>query len=128
LHQIKPRTHIILSEAANTLISLLLPEGILDYFDLIKVEKESTGLNIYLEEKNLAPEGYQKSELESKGLLPETRIQDFPIRGQKVALCVKRRRWTVLKTGKIITRDWDIVIKGTRMTTEFGLFLKGLFG
>jgi hypothetical protein len=116
LHQIKPRTHIILSEAANTLISLLLPEGILDYFDLIKVEK------------NLAPEGYQKSELESKGLLPETRIQDFPIRGQKVALCVKRRRWTVLKTGKIITRDWDIVIKGTRMTTEFGLFLKGLFG
>jgi hypothetical protein len=63
LHQIKPRTDIILSEAANTLISLLLPEGILDYFDSMKVEEESTGLNIYLEEKNLAPEGYQKSEL-----------------------------------------------------------------
>ena len=117
-----------MSEAGHTLISLLLPEGILDYFDLSNVEKDSTGLNIYLEEKNLAPEGYQKSELESKGLLPEVRIQDFPIRGQKVALCVKRRRWTVLSTGKIITRDWDIVIKGTRMTTEFGFFLKGIFG
>jgi len=93
-----------LSEAGNTLISLLLPEGILDYFDLIKVEKDSAGLNIYLEEKNIAPEGYQKQELESKGLLAESRIQDFPIRGQKVALCVKRRRWTVLNTGKIITR------------------------
>jgi hypothetical protein len=56
-----------LSEAGNTLISLLLPEGILDYFDLINVEKDSTGLNIYLEEKNLAPDGYQKLELESKG-------------------------------------------------------------
>jgi len=117
-----------LSEAGNTLISLLLPEGILDYFDLINVEKDSTGLNIYLEEKNLAPDGYQKHELESKGLLPESRIQDFPIRGQKVVLCIKRRRWTVLSTGKIITRDWDLVIKGTRMTTEFGLFLKGIFG
>ena len=117
-----------MSEAGNTLISLLLPEGILDYFDLINVEKDSTGLNIYLEEKNLAPDSYQKHELESKGLLPESRIQDFPIRGQKVALCIKRRRWTVLSTGKIITRDWDLVIKGTRMTTEFGLFLKGIFG
>jgi hypothetical protein len=116
-----------LSEAGNTLISLLLPEGILDYFDLINVEKDSTGLNIYLE-KNLAPDGYQKQELESKGFLPESRIQDFPIRGQKVALCIKRRRWTVLSTGKVITRDWDLVIKGTRMTTEFGLFLKGIFG
>lgn len=117
-----------MNEAGITLISLLLPEGILEYFDLTRVDKDSTGLNIYLEEKNLAPEGYQKSEMESKGLLPEVRIQDFPIRGQKVALCVKRRRWTVLSTGKIISRDWDIVIKGTRMTTEFGLFLKGIFG
>lgn len=117
-----------MSEAGNTLISLLLPEGILDYFDLTKAEKDSTGLNIYLEEKNIAPDGYQKHELESKGLLPESRIQDFPIRGHKVSLCIKRRRWTVLSTGRIITRDWDLVIKGTRMTTEFGLFLKGIFG
>ena len=92
------------------------------------VEKDSVGLNIYLEEKNISPLNYQKHELESKGFLPEVRIQDFPIRGQKVALCVKRRRWTVLSTEKIITRDWDLVIKGTRMTTEFGLFLKGIFG
>jgi len=110
-----------LSEAGNTLISLLLPEGILDYFDLTKAEKDSTGLNI-------APGGYQKHELESKGLLPESRIQDFLIHGHKVSLCIKRRRWTVLGTGKIIARDWDLVIKGTRMTKQFGLFLKGIFG
>jgi hypothetical protein len=117
-----------LNQAADTLISLLLPEGILDYFELTKVEKGPQGLNIYLEEKNIAPLGYQKHELESKGFLPEVGIQDFPIRGQKVALCVKRRRWTVLKSGIVISRDRDLVIKGTRMTTEFGLFLKGIFG
>jgi hypothetical protein len=117
-----------LSQATDTLISLLLPEGILDFFELTKVEKDPKGLNIYLEEKNIAPEGYQKEQLASKGFFPEISIQDFPIRGQKVALCVKRRRWTVLSSNLIISRDWDLIIKGTRMTTEFGLFLKGIFG
>jgi hypothetical protein len=117
-----------LSAAAETLISLLLPEGILDYFELTQVEKEGKMLNIYLEEKNIGPDGYTNKDLESKGFFPEVSIQDFPIRGQKVALCIKRRRWTVKKTGEIISRDWDLVRKGARMTTEFGLFLKGIFG
>ena len=115
-------------QAEQDLISLMLPEGILDYFELTLVTKDSVGLNIHLEEKNISPSGYQQQELESKGLLPEVRIQDFPLRGKKVALCIKRRRWTVKKTGEIISRDWDLVRKGARMTTEFGLFLKGIFG
>ncbi|WDF77539.1 transposase [Mucilaginibacter sp. KACC 22773] len=89
---------------------------------------ESGQLNIYLEEKNLAPSGYEKPQLESRGFLPETAIQDFPIHGHKVALCIKRRRWEVKASGEIITRDWDLVRKGARMTTEFGTFLKGIFG
>ena len=117
-----------MNHAEQTLISALLPEGILDYFELTQVEKEAKMLNIYLEEKNIAPQGYQSTELESKGFFPEVDIQDFPIRGQKVTLRIKRRRWTVKSSGLIISRDWDLVIKGARMTTEFGLFLKGIFG
>ena len=112
----------------ETLVRLLLPEGILEYFELTNVAQTSAGLNIYLEEKNLPPLGYEKSQLESKGFLPETAIQDFPIRGHKVALCIKRRRWEVKQSGEVITRDWDLVRKGARMTTEFGTFLKGIFG
>ncbi|WP_422663668.1 ISAon1 family transposase N-terminal region protein [Sphingobacterium sp. UBA6645] len=55
-------------------------------------------------------------------------MSDFPIRGQKVTLHIRRRRWTVLDTGDIITRDWNLVREGARMTTEFGLFLKKIFG
>ena len=117
-----------MNQAEQTLISFLLPPGILDYFEILKVEKELKELQIYLEEKNIAPSGYQIMDLESKGFLPEVAIQDFPIRGQKVALHIKRRRWTVKRTGDIISRDWDLVRKGARMTTEFGLFLKGIFG
>ena len=122
------RRRIILDQAHHTLISLLLPEGILEYFELTQVEKVPEGLNICLEEKNIVPSEYQNQRLESKGFLPEVSIQDFPIRGQKVALRIKRRRWRVFETGLIITRDWNLVHKGARITTEFGLFLKGIFG
>ena len=118
-----------MSNAYETLVGLILPEGLLEYFELIDVRPSENGqLNIYLEEKNLPPLGFEKAQLESKGFLPETAIQDFPIRGHKVALCVKRRRWEVKSSGEIITIDWELVRKGARMTTEFGTFLKGVFG
>ena len=118
-----------MSTAYETLVRLILPEGLLEYFELTDVRSSASGqLNIYLEEKNVPPAGYDKQQLESKGFLPETAIQDFPIRGHKVALCIKRRRWEVKASGEIITRDWNLVRKGARMTTEFGTFLKGIFG
>lgn len=117
-----------MQDSYETLVRFLLPEGLLDYFELTKVTTGDQGLQIYLEEKNLSPSGYDKQQLESKGFLPEVSIQDFPIRGQKVALCIKRRKWEVKSTGENITRDWNLVQKGARMTTEFGTFLKGIFG
>lgn len=118
-----------MSTAYETLVRHILPEGLLEYFELRDVVSSESGqLNIFLEEKNLPPSGYEKAQLESKGFLPETAIQDFPIRGHKVALCIKRRRWEVKTSGELITRDWNLVIKGARMTTEFGTFLKGIFG
>ncbi|KQM76355.1 hypothetical protein ASE74_20130 [Pedobacter sp. Leaf216] len=86
-----------MSQAAQTLIGLLLPEGILDYFELTSVGKLGKELQI-LGEKNIPTRGYRKEEISSKGFFPEVSIQDFPIRGQKVALCIKRRRWTVKST------------------------------
>jgi len=46
---------------------MILPEGILEYFELTNVTQSPGGLNIYLEEKNLPPLGYEKSGLGSKG-------------------------------------------------------------
>lgn len=116
-----------LQESYQALVRFLLPEGILDYFELSKIVEGLTGLHIYLEERNLPPSEYQDRKIESKGFLPEIYIQDFPIRNQKVTLCIKRRRWEVKETGKIISRDWNVVQQGTRMTKEFADFLKGLY-
>lgn len=110
------------------LAELFLPIGILDYFDLVNTSKVGKEIKIYLEEKNTVPEEYKGQQLHSKCFLPEIAVQDFPIRGQKVALCIKRRRWEVVSSEEIVSRNWTLVREGTRMTTEFGLFLKGIFG
>lgn len=116
-----------LQESYLALVRFLLPGGILDYFELSKIVEGLTGLHIYLEEKNLPPSEYKDQKLESKGFLPEIYIQDFPIRNQKVTLCIKRRRWEVKDTSEIISRDWNVVQQGTRMTKEFADFLKDLY-
>lgn len=119
---------IPVNKAYETLVRLLLPQGILDFFELTNVTQTDIGLQLYLEEKNIVPSEYQDQKLESKGFLPEIMVQDFPIRGQKVNLHIKRRRWEIKDTGETITRDWKLVSKGARITTEFGDFLKGIFG
>jgi len=116
-----------LNESYQALVRILLPEGILEYFELTRIVESIPGLNIYLEERNIAPVEFKDEKLESKGFLPEIYIQDFPIRNQKVTLCIKRRRWEVKSTKEIVTRDWKIVQQGTRMTKEFADFLKGMY-
>ena len=112
----------------RTIVSLLLPEGLSDYFDITDVTSGAEGSSIYLEEKNIAPHGFTMEQLESKGFHDQIRVEDFPIRGKKAYLYIKRRRWEVKADSHIISRDWRIVQSGTRMTREFAAFLKGIFG
>jgi hypothetical protein len=107
------------------LLGYLLPEGTLDFFDLIHIIKDKDGLVLFLEEKNIPPAEYEGQTIHSKGFYPEVRVQDFPIRDRKVILNIKRRRWEVQPSGEIVSRNWDLVMQGARLTKEFALFLKG---
>jgi hypothetical protein len=106
------------------LLKLLLPEIIVDYFELTSYEKGDEILHLYLREINSIPKEYRDSKLSSKGFFEEITVQDFPIRGHQVYLHITRRRWLQEDTGKIVFRDWTLVAKGTRMTREFAAFLK----
>ena len=105
---------------------LILPNGILEYFDITKVKQSPTEIDIFLAEKNLPPEEYVHTKLTSKGFFDEIKVRDFPIRGKVVYLLIKRRRWLDESTGNPVFRDWEMVAKGTRMTNEFATFLKGI--
>ena len=108
------------------LAQYLLPEGIIDYFEIVKDETQNDRVHFFLEEKNILPEEYESEKSQSKGFSPEITVEDFPLRGKPVFLHIKRRRWTLIDTGKIIKRDWNLITKGTRITSEFASFLKGI--
>ena len=112
----------------TTLLSLLLPEGLSDYFDFDKVETISGSYYIYLTEKNIHPQEFAGERLLSKGFFDEVSVRDFPLRGKPCYLKLKRRKWLNLVTGKIVSRDWDVVAEGTKMTQEFAFFFESLFG
>lgn len=106
------------------LVKLLLPEILVDYFKLTKHELKNGELHFYFTELNNVPDEFTSLKLNSKGFFPEATIQDFPIRGKNVFLHVIRRRWIEEKSKKLVTRDWQLVAKGTRITSEFAAFLK----
>lgn len=108
------------------LVKYFLPEGILDYFEIVDDKIQDDQVRFYLEEKNILPREYQSEIAQSKGFSPEITVEDFPLRGKSALLHIKRRRWTLVHTGGIIKRDWKLVAKGTRITSEFASFLKDL--
>jgi hypothetical protein len=105
--------------------SLLLPTGMLEYFEITEVKEHGDSVDIYLTELNIVPCEYRNDKLQSKGFYEEITINDFPIRGKRLLLHLKRRKWLNESTGDIVNRDWGLVAKGTRMTQEFASFLKG---
>ena len=108
-------------------LRLILPEIIVKYFELqkheirVNIEEE---LHLYYDEINSPPSYESEGKIYSKGFYPSSKVQDFPIRGKAVYLHIRRRKWWHPATKKIITRDWDLVAKGTRMTESFAAFLK----
>ncbi len=106
------------------LLQMFFPTGLLEYFTVINWEEKAEEYIFYLEEKNLAPSGYKKSDIESKGFCTEEKVKDFPLRGKECTYRIRRRKWIEKATGKMIMRDWNLIAKGTRMTEEFATFLK----
>jgi hypothetical protein len=108
------------------LAHFVLPQGILDFFELTDLKQAPKELHIFLEEKNIPPQEYKDNKLTSKGFFDEIKVQDFPIRGKAVYLLIKRRRWFNEDIGLNVSRNWELVAQGTRMTKEFALFLKAI--
>ena len=112
------------SDSLIAIANLLLPEILVTYFDLTRHEIKGEELHFYFTEQNKVPEVPSGSKLLSKGFFPEATVQDFPIRGKNVFLHITRRRWLDEGTGKTVSRDWGLVAKGTRITSDFATFLK----
>ncbi len=118
---------------SEELLAMFLPEGILDYFNIVSYTKSSSGKPIYkhqleltLEEKDIIPSEYKSYHYKSCGYMESRSITDYPIRNMLVNLKVRRRRWEVTIDGKKkkVSRNWETIAQGTRMSEEYAAFLK----
>jgi len=108
------------------LLKILLPELLITHFDLTGHQTKGDILHLYFEEKPEVPKEFSSNLVMAHGFHKEITIQDFPVRGKKVFLHIKRRRWLGKQDKKVMQRDWNLVAQGTRMTVEFAAFLKVL--
>jgi hypothetical protein len=112
------------------LLTAMLPEGILEWFDIKKVEKNNRVVRITLEEKSVVPplpKEHRGKKVVSKGFKRIT-VDDFPIRGRKGELIFLRRVWEIADSDELLKRKIDICAEGTKLEKEFADFLKDASG
>ena len=111
--------------------SFFLPQGMLDFFDIVRVNEEPrpeeevyTGgvLHIHLDEQDNRTADQQS--LRANGFTEATLVNDFPIRDRKVVLHVRRRRWLDVEGKNVVLNVYKLAVTGTRYSEEFAAFLK----
>lgn len=115
------------------LLQHVFPTELLEAFHVIgtrTVRHAKTGdetLEITVEEKNappVIPEEHRGKRITSKGFHRPIAVQDFPLRDKLCVLIVHRRRWEI-EGGGTVERTLDFLpLKGLKITTTFGDFLK----
>lgn len=110
------------------LISLLVPDDILEHFEYEKLEELSGVIRIHLVEKQ-DPNHYPKSILGKgarslNGFMNPVEIQTFPTKGKEIFLVLKRRRWKLEGRTESYFNNYSFTEKGMKATKEFGAFLK----
>ena len=121
----------------ETLARVVLPEKILDVFEVTAIEDENTGvkdetgtevhvIHIHLDEKDMREVIWH--DLRPNGFTEERKVNDFPLRDKKVILHIRRRRWQDDEGHNIILEQDRLVAEGTSYSKEFADVLKKIFG
>ncbi len=124
-------------ESKEILESFMPRQFPLDKFDFVKIVKNKNekwwevcqllypeSLSYYFDELVNIPEWYNKYELLSNGFTEYKTIFDLPLRNKIFKIKVRKRRWEVKATGKVISNELEIIEKWTKNTKELAFFLK----
>lgn len=118
----------------KNVLSLLLPEGILEWFEVTKIEEKANDkaegelerhlypkvLHVYLDE--ILSDAAEERGLRPNGYTEATTVNDYPVRNRKLMLHVRRRRYCD-RTGKnVLLNNYKASEDGTRLTVEYGIF------
>ena len=110
----------------DQLLRAILPEVLIDNFDIDRFEKSDTRFDIWLDEKKrLSDEDYRNPNIVARGYTDYVTIQDYPMRGRPVYLHMRKNKWWNKKTNEIFSYNLELPNEeGTRLSAEFVAFLK----
>lgn len=112
---------------AEELLWEFLPEGLQEFFEIAGVLKTPVLFQVTLIEKvDLigVPAPWQGKRIVSSSLDKAT-LNDYPFRGRKGEIVLKRRSWKFEGVDKWYRRKIEVKVPGTQLQKEFALFLKG---
>ena len=111
---------------SEELLRAILPDVLIDNFDIDHYDKTDTRFDIWLDEKKVQlREDKYNNRVIAYGFGEYHVIQDFPIRGRATYLHVRKRKWLDQDTGEIFSYEWDLSEHDrTRLNAEFVAFLK----
>ncbi len=116
---------IIMGTPEKSILEIILPEGIFEWFDVIDGNKDENNIYITLEEKNIPPLINKEKDKKIIAMgFKEITITDFPIRGRRTLLTFKRRYWKIEGQKELLKRDIKLSFPGTQLEKEFADFLK----
>ena len=108
------------------LLRAILPDVLVDNFEVVRYEKTEFRFDIWLDEKKVQMREDKKNcSVISYGFGEYRSIQDFPLRGRATYLHVRKRKWLDKDTGEIFSYEWELSeYDETRLNAEFVAFLK----
>jgi hypothetical protein len=113
------------SSIQSHLYSLLVPQEILNSFEITSIEEKAEDLFICLLEKDTCTPS-QDIDLVQNGFTNPVELNSFPIVGKRCFLRLTRRKWKARGSdgSASLTNTYDFALEGTKATKLFGSFLK----
>ena len=88
------------------LLRAILPDVLIDNFDIVNFDKSADRFDIYLDEKKVQlKEDKTNPDIISYGFGEYRTIQDYPIRGRATYLHVRKRKWLDKSSNEIFSYD-----------------------
>ena len=111
---------------SESLLRAILPDVLIDNFDVVNFERTEYRFDIWLDERKVQMREDKKyGDVISHGFGDYRTIRDFPLRGRATYLHVRKRKWLDKATGEIFSYEWELSeYDETHLNAEFVSFLK----
>lgn len=112
-------------EMKKEIFELIFPQGLFDWFILTEGRSDGAQAYLTLTEKDLPPvTSANKDKKIVARKFHDITIADFPLRGKRTLLTLRRRYWKLEGQDEYLKRDFTLSFPGTQLEKEFADFLK----